>query len=244
MDNDSALPETEEFFRNIGKNSNIRILSFSGEFNFSAINNTAAELATGEVLCFLNNDTGVKHPDWLREMVSLAVQKQNGAVGAKLLYEDGRVQHAGVICGITGVAGHAFRFFDPNAEGYHARLNVTHQITAVTAACMVVEKHKFFEVGGFDQERLKVAFNDVDLCLKLDSCGYRNIYTPYAELYHFESASRGSDHAAEHIARFSSEISHMEMVWGSKLKNDRFYNVNLTRTAEDFSLRSDSAREV
>ncbi len=238
MDNESALDETKAYFDSIGMDPRVRVIHFAGAFNFSAINNAAVEASTGEVLCFLNNDIEIMRGDWLREMVSQAVQTATGAVGAKLLYRDGLIQHAGVVCGITGVAGHVFRFFRPNTEGYHARLNVVHQVSAVTGACMVVEKKKFLLAGGFDEINLKIAFNDIDLCLKLDALGYINIYTPYAELYHLESASRGSDHTAANINRFQSEIAYMYRVWPERLKRDPFYNENLTRKREDFSIMS------
>ena len=176
------------------------------------------------------------HPDWLTEMVSQALRPAIGCVGAKLLYGDNLVQHAGVILGIGGVAGHAHKYFDADDAGYFSRLHLVQNMSAVTAACLTVEKSVYQMAGGLNEKELKIAFNDVDFCLRVQSLGLRNLWTPYAMLYHHESQSRGREDTPEKQARFSREAKYMKEKWGEVLVSDPAYNCNLTRSREDFSL--------
>jgi GT2 family glycosyltransferase len=215
----------------------LRLLTYEGAFNFSAINNFAARSARGEYLLFLNNDTEVIAPQWIEEMLMFAQRPDVAAVGAKLLYPDDTVQHAGVILGIGGVAGHSHKTFDRDEFGYAGRLQLAQNLTAVTAACLLVGADKFQEVGGFD-ENYAVAFNDVDLCMRLRAAGYLNVYTPFAELYHHESKSRGYEDTVEKQARFSEEVARFMIRWEAELTaGDPYYNPHLTLTHEDFSPR-------
>jgi GT2 family glycosyltransferase len=174
-------------------------------FNFSALNNRAANQANGEFLCLLNNDIEVITPDWLDELVSLAAQPGTGAVGARLWYPNDTLQHGGVLFGLGGVAGHMHHALHRWQQGYFGRAVVTQNLSAVTAACLVIRKSTYEAVEGFD-EKLAVAFNDVDFCAKVLKAGYRNVWTPHAELYHYESASRGSDMDPDKYQRFVSEV--------------------------------------
>ena len=205
-------------------------------FNFSAINNLGIEHANGAIVGLVNNDIEVIHPEWLTEMVSLCIQEGVGCVGAKLYYPNDTLQHAGVILGIKGVANHSHNKHSRHHDGYFGRLRVPQALSAVTAACLVVKKEVYLQAGGMNEEDLKVAFNDVDFCLKVRALGYRNVWTPYAELYHFESLSRGSEDTPEKKARFAKEVAYMKSKWGPALLDDPFYNPNLTLDEEDFSL--------
>lgn len=237
VDNGSAEQATHDYFKRIEKEKTVRILPFPGTFNYSAMINHAVDQATGDYLCLFNNDIDAIHADWLNEMMAHAMQKKAGAVGAKLLYADKRIQHAGVVLGMKGVAGHVFKFMRHDQPGYQARLQSAQQWLAVTAACLVVAKKKFMEVGGFDTENLKVAFNDVDFCMKLHTAGYRNIYTPYAELFHLESASRGVDMTPKQQARATSERDYLAQKWQAFIENDPFHSPNLSKRSDDFSIR-------
>lgn len=234
IDNDSREKATAAMFRNLGADSRVRILRRPGTFNYAAINNSAAAEARGEVLLFLNNDIDVIAPGWLEEMVSHAVRPEIGAVGAKLLYPDGRVQHAGVVLGaggdpcVGGVASHFCLNAGRQDAGYGGHLALTRSVSAVTGACLMLRRSIFIEIGGFDSNNLPIAFNDVDLCLRIGSRGYRIVWTPFAELYHLESASRGSDMEPKRLARFARECAHMKSTWGSLLENDPFYNPNFS----------------
>ena len=170
-------------------------------------------------------------------MVSHALRAEIGCVGAKLLYPNGTIQHGGVILGIGGVAGHSHKHFRNKHPGYFSRLLLTQNLSAVTAACLIVRRQVFDEVGGLDDTNLKIAFNDVDFCMKVSEAGYRNLWTPYAEMFHHESASRGYEDTPEKVARFNSEVNYMIQKWGDKLLNDRYYNINLTLKKEDFDLK-------
>lgn len=235
IDNGSTDQEALDYLRSLPQIiSYVRVIRDDGPFNFSRLNNRAVREAKGELLLFLNNDIEIVEPEWLTEMVSLAVRPDTGAVGAKLLYPDGRIQHAGVILGIGGVAGHSHKFFQGSDPGYFKRNILRHSVSAVTAACLLIRAELFRKVGGFDEEHLTVAFNDVDFCLKVRELGVRNIYTPYATLVHHESVSRGYEDSPEKIARFNREIKYMQNKWD--LKNDPYYNPNLTDVSEDFAL--------
>lgn len=235
-DNGSVEEETLAYFSELKKTKNVRVLRYDKPFNYSAINNFAVGKAKGSIIGLVNNDIEVISPDWLTEMVSWAVQPDVGCVGAKLYYADDTIQHGGVIVGLGGTAGHSHKNFPRHHPGYFYRLKVLQNLSAVTAACLLIRKSVFEEVGGLNEIDLTVAFNDVDLCLKVREAGYSNVWTPYAELYHLESVSRGFEDAPEKVARFSSEIAYMQRRWKEIIERDPFYSPNLTKGREDFSL--------
>jgi glycosyltransferase involved in cell wall biosynthesis len=234
IDNGSDDRATLEYLESLKAVGNIRVVRDDRPFNYSALNNMAVAMANGEIVGLINNDIEVISEDWLDEMVSLAIQPGVGAVGAKLLYPDGRIQHAGVIAGIGGVAGHAHKLFPRDSYGYFSRCAVISSFSAVTAACLVVRKAVYEQVGGLNESDLAVAFNDVDFCLRVRDAGYRNVWTPYAELFHHESATRGSEDNPEKVARFNSEVRFMLARWGDSLREDPAYSPNLTLEYEDF----------
>jgi GT2 family glycosyltransferase len=206
-----------------------------GEFNYSRLNNRGVELARGPFVALLNNDVEVINGDWLNEMVSRAMQPEVAIVGARLWYPNGTIQHGGVILGPGGIAGHALvglRRFQP---GYFARAHLAQNVSAVTTACAVVRRDAYMQIGGFD-ENLAVTFNDVDLCLRLRAAGYWIVWTPYAELIHHESASRGCDDSAPKQMRFLAEVDYMKSKWGDTLQRDPFYNPNLSLDENLFTL--------
>jgi O-antigen biosynthesis protein len=235
VDNDSTDAATLAWFASLAGNPRVKVLPWSGPFNFSAINNAGVTAARGTVVGLINNDLSVIHPDWLTEMVVQAIRPSVGAVGAKLLYGNRTIQHGGVILGIGGVAGHSHKYVPAEEPGYFSRLMVPQNLSAVTAACMVLRKECYLGVGGLDEINLKVAFNDVDLCLRLRKAGYDIVWTPYAELYHLESVSRGTDTAPDKAERFRREVLYMQERWGDTLRHDPFYSPNLTLDSEDFS---------
>jgi len=233
VDNGSSERATFDLFR-AQPQDRVSIVQVNEPFNFSRLNNIAAAYAQGDVLCFLNNDIEVKSSDWMEEMLGFALQPDVGCVGARLWYPDMTLQHGGVILGIGGVAGHAHKHFERNAHGYFCRAAHHQSFSAVTAACLMIRRPIFEAVGGLD-EGLAVAFNDVDFCLRVRSAGYRNVWTPYAELIHHESASRGLELTPEQRKRFEGEVNYMLRRWGDVLDNDPAYSPNLTLTYEDFS---------
>ncbi|WP_418139360.1 glycosyltransferase [Oceanimonas smirnovii] len=238
LDNQSSCPRTLEYMQQVSeRDERVRVLRWDHPFNYSAINNFGANQAKGSIIGLINNDVEPINAGWLSEMVSQVCRPEIGCVGAKLYYPNGSLQHAGVILGIGGVAGHSHKYFNGNALGYFARLQLVQNLSAVTAACLLVRKEVFEQVGGLNEEHLKVAFNDVDFCLKVREAGYRNLFTPFAELYHHESVSRGAEDNPEKQARFQAEIAYMRQTWGTVLDNDPAYNPNLTLAYEDFSLR-------
>jgi len=237
VDNSSIESRTAEYLAEIAKNSRVRVLSDPRPYNFSAINNLAARHARGTYLCLLNNDTEVVEPEWLTEMIRYAVREDVGAVGAKLLYEDGSIQHAGVTVGIGDAAGHAHRFLPNDQPGYFRQAHVAQFVSAVTAACLVVQKRKFLAVDGLDEAELAVAFNDVDLCLKLQAAGWRNVYVPHAILLHHESKSRGKDEAPENFGRYRRELEVLQRRWGTKTCIDPLHNPNLDRYSETYVIQ-------
>ncbi|MQT14261.1 glycosyltransferase family 2 protein [Segnochrobactrum spirostomi] len=236
VDNGSDDPETLNYLRQMETDPRVRVVRDERPFDYAALNNAAARLARGSVLALVNNDIEVISPDWLDEMVSLAVRPETGAVGAALWYPDDRLQHGGIVLGIGGVAGHAFRFLRRGDRGYLGRAVLRQALSAVTAACLVVRKELYEAVGGLDETNLKIAYNDVDFCLRLRERGYRNVWTPYAELYHHESATRGLEDDPVKLTRFRAEFAYMQRRWGALLANDPAYNPNLTLEREDFSL--------
>jgi GT2 family glycosyltransferase len=213
----------------------VRVLHFPGEFNYSALNNFAVAHTDAPLVALLNNDLEVITPEWLDEMASHALRPEIGCVGAKLYYPDDRIQHAGVILGIGGVAAHAWQTHPRGAAGQAHRNLLQQNLSAVTAACLVIRREIYQQVGGLNAEELKIAFNDVDFCLKVRAAGFRNLWTPYAELYHHESASRGKEDTLEKRDRFRSEVEYMRATWGEILDNDPAYNPNLTLTINDFT---------
>ena len=233
IDNGSTQEATRQLFARLPP-ERCTVIRDESPFNFSALNNHAARLARGSILCLMNNDIEILTPDWLEEMVSFAVRDEIGCVGARLWYPDGRLQHAGCILGVGGVAGHAHKYLPRGYAGYSGRALLHQSFSVVTAACLVVRRSVFDQVGAME-EQLAVAFNDVDFCLKVRAAGYRNVWTPYAEMVHHESASRGDDNAPEKLARFSAEIAFVQQRWGAQLQNDPAYNPNLTAYHEDFS---------
>lgn len=237
VDNQSDQGESVDYLDTLAKQG-IRVLPYPHPFNYSAINNFAVTKARGELLCFLNNDMEVITPEWLEEMVSHAVRPEIGAVGAKLYFPDETLQHIGIILGLGGPAGHVLYKFNGNTGGYYNRARLVCNYSAVTAACMVVRKTVFEEAGGFDEVNLPVSYNDVDLCLRIQGAGYRNLYTPFAQFYHHESASRGEDTAAANRSRSQKEIEHMWRRWGNLLLHDPGYNPCLTLKREDYSFAS------
>jgi glycosyltransferase involved in cell wall biosynthesis len=235
IDNGSIEPETLEYFDKATKDRRVRVVRYDRPFNYSAINNFGASHARGEVIGLLNNDVQVIDGDWLREMVSHAWRPEIGVVGAMLYYPNDTIQHAGVILGIGGVAGHSHVGLPRGCPGDKHRAALAQSMSAVTAACAVLRAEVFREVGGLD-ESLQVAFNDVDLCLRVRERGYRNLWTPFAELYHHESASRGYEDTPEKLVRFRREENLMQERWGRALLRDPAYNPNLSVTAAPFSL--------
>ena len=238
LDNGSVEPDTLAFFDQIQKeDQRVRVLRYDHPFNYSAINNFGVHQAKGEIIGLINNDIEVISPEWLTEMVSHAVRPEVGCVGAKLYYDNDTIQHAGVICSLGGVAGHSHKHFPRKHPGYFYRLTLAQTLSAVTAACLLVRKTVYEKVGGLDEEHLKVAFNDVDFCLKVRAAGYRNLWTPHAELYHYESISRGHEDTPEKQKRFQLEVETMKKRWGQHLNVDPYYSPNLTKAREDFSVR-------
>ncbi len=235
VNNQSSEAETLEYFAQIRSDSRVRVVDYDAPFSFSGINNFAAAQSRGEIIGLINNDIEVIEPGWLSEMVRQALRPEIGAVGAMLYFPDNSIQHAGVILGLGGVAGHAYLHKPRNYPGQMNRARVVQNLSCVTAACLLVRKSVYEEVQGLDED-LRVAFNDIDFCLRVADAGYRNLWTPKAQLYHHESASRGREDSPEKIARFNSEIDFMHARWGDRIENDPAYNPNLALSVESFTL--------
>ena len=235
IDNQSSDPAALAYLREIAVHPAVRVLPFDRPFNFSAINNYAAEEAQGELLCLLNNDTEVITPDWLEEMVGHLLQDQVGVVGAKLFYPDGRVQHGGDTVGPGGCANHLHNGIARDDPGYCNRAVVAQDLSAVTAACLLTRRDLYRELGGLDARWLRVAFNDVDYCLRVRAAGWRVVWTPHAELYHHESVSRGKNDTWRKILRSELEVAVMRRRWRHVMRNDPFYNPNLNYRQPDFT---------
>jgi len=236
IDNASDDIELLKYLNTLSTDPKINILRDENPFNYSALNNKGVKLAKGELVGLLNNDLEVISPEWLSEMVSIALQPNVGAVGAKLWYPNDTLQHGGVILGIRGWAGHAHKGYSKLDPGYMGRMSLTSGFSAVTGACLIVRKKLYEELDGLNDIDLQVACSDVDFCLRLREAGYRNVWTPYAELYHHESATRGYENTPEKRVRFSNEVDYMINRWGDLLRNDPAYSPNLTLDSEDFSL--------
>jgi O-antigen biosynthesis protein len=237
VDNGSDDSETLSYLASLeSSKNNIRVIRDDRPFNYSAINNAAVEMARGSIVGLLNNDTEVTVPEWLSEMVSLSVQPELGCIGARLWYPDDHLQHGGVILGIGGVAGHSHLRLPLGSPGYFSRAELIQSFSAVTGACLLVRKEIYQKVGGLNETNLAIAFNDVDFCLRVREAGFRNVWTPYAGLYHHESASRGYEDTPEKLERFGKEIEYMKTQWKDTLLKDPAYSPNLTLDDSDFSL--------
>lgn len=236
IDNSSDEKPTRDYLAYIASHPLVSVRPDHRPFNYSGLNNAAVREVESDFVLLLNDDVEVISPAWLNEMVAVACQPGVGAVGARLLYPDDTLQHAGVVLGIGGVAGHAHKTWPRCTGGYFNRVRIMHGVSAVTGACLLTRKSIYEEVGGLDEINLPVAFNDVDFCIKLIKAGYRNVITPYAELYHHESVSRGQEDNPEKQNRFAREIAFMQQKWGDTLTQDPAYNPNLTLEREDFSL--------
>jgi glycosyltransferase involved in cell wall biosynthesis len=238
IDNNSDDPEALEYFENLPNvQPKVKVLRYPYIFNYSAINNFAVKHAKGEVIGLINNDIEVISPNWLTDMVGHAQRVDIGCVGAKLLYPDTKIQHAGVVMGYGGGAGHAHKYFPRYHPGYLNRLAATGNFSAVTAACLLVKKVDYELVNGFNEKDLTVAFNDVDFCLKVLNLGRRNLYCAEVELFHHESVSRGADDTLEKRQRFESELCYLQNTWADIIDSDPAYNSNLTLRFENFSIR-------
>lgn len=237
VDNQSSDTDALAYLEELEGNAHVKVLCYDAPFNYSAINNWAVTQCDGMVIGLVNNDIEVISPDWLEEMVSHAVRPDVGAVGAMLYYPNDTIQHAGVVLGVHGVAAHLYAGMPRGYPGHGGRARVAQSLSAVTGACLLVRREAYEEVGGLD-ETLQVAFNDIDLCLRLGEAGYRNIWTPFAELYHHESASRGSEDTEEKKQRFMREVELMKARWGQHLLADPAYNPNLSLTGTCSELSS------
>lgn len=236
VDNGSVEATTLQWFSDLTQQDpRIRVLRDERPFNYSALNNAAVKQSRGDVILLLNNDVETINSDWLNELVSLAIRPWAGCIGAKLFYPDGTIQHGGVIIGIGGVAGHAHLGFPKESAGYFCRLQLRQNYSAVTGACLAVRRSVYEEVGGLNESDLGIAFNDVDFCLKVQAAGYNNVWTPAAQLTHFESASRGVENTPEKRKRFAGESEYMKKTWRTDHFEDPHYNVNLTLNKHDFS---------
>jgi GT2 family glycosyltransferase len=236
VDNQSRDSEALAYLASLAERPDVRLLRFEGPFNFSAINNFGVEHAQGEVLCLLNNDTEVISADWLEEMVAHLTQDRVGVVGAKLFFPDGRVQHGGDAVGPGGCADHMHWMIARDDPGYCNRAVVAQDLSAVTGACLITWKELYRQLGGLDEKNLKIAFNDVDYCLRVREAGYRVVWTPHAELYHHESVTRGRDQSEEAKKRTRREADYMRSRWRHVMQHDPFYNPNLSYERPDFSL--------
>ena len=239
IENNSTEQETFDYYDEIQKNENIKVITYktNGKFNYSAINNFGVKHAEGEHLLFLNNDIEVISENWLEEMLMYSQREDIGAVGAKLYYPNETIQHCGVIIGIGGVAGHSHKYYPRISNGYFAKCMMVQNYSAVTAACLMMKAKIFNDINGFD-ELFEVAFNDVDLCMRIRKAGYLIVCTPYAELYHYESISRGLEDTPEKQARFNGEVNRFKNRWSKELEEgDPYYNPNLTLEREDYSLK-------
>ncbi len=234
IENNSVQPETFRYYETLEAEQQVKVIRWEGKFNYSAINNFGAKYAEGEYFLLLNNDVEIITQSWLEEMLMFAQRSDVGAVGALLYYPSDKVQHGGIILGIGGVAENAFKHLPREGRGYMSRLSIAQNVSAVTAACLMVSKKAYEQVSGLD-ESFEVAFNDVDFCMRLGKMGYRNVFTPYAQLYHYESESRGAENTPEKRKRFQGEIARFQARWKFELEQgDPYYNPNLSLRSADF----------
>jgi O-antigen biosynthesis protein len=236
VDNQSTDPQALAYLEKVRQHPQVQVLPYDRPFNYSAINNFAAANARGEILCLLNNDTEVISPDWMEEMLGHLLQPGVGIVGAKLLFGDGRVQHAGDTVGPGGCASHLHSYIDRDAPGYCGRALFAQDLSAVTAACLMTHRSLYLSLDGLNEGNLPVAFNDVDYCLRVREAGFRVVWTPYAELHHYEFVSRGKDDNPEKMKRSKNEANYMRRRWKHVMQHDPFYNPNLSYARPDFSL--------
>ncbi|GFH89974.1 hyaluronan synthase [Lachnospiraceae bacterium] len=239
VENNSETAEIQKYYEELKENEKVKVITYQGAFNYSAINNLGASKAEGEYLLLLNNDTQVITVNWMEELLMYAQRNDVGAVGAKLYYGDKTIQHAGVVLGLGAhrTAGHSHYMQHRENLGYMGRLCYTQNVSAVTGACLMVSKALFEKAGGLE-ESFAVSLNDVDFCIKLREMGYLNVFTPFAELYHFESASRGLDDKGEKSERYNEESARFREKWKEVLaKGDPYYNPNFSLDRSDFSLR-------
>lgn len=227
INRDSNDLQTLEYLKLLNKHEKINVIDYNMPFNYSKVVNFAVKFANGEVIAILNDDMIVVNNDWLRELVSHALRHEIGVVGAKLLYPDDTIQHAGVIIGLEGIAGHAHYHMSKDDPGYFGRANLLQNYSAVTGACMAIRKKLYEEAGGMD-ENLAVAYNDIDFCIKVMQLGYYNVYTPYASLYHYESKTRGYEDTVEKKIRFKKEMDYFKTKWGKIIEHDFAYSLNLS----------------
>lgn len=237
IDNGSDEPDAIAYLKETAKNPKIRIFEDNRPFNYSALNNSAVSVTNGDYLLLLNNDTEVITADWIEQMLSLAILPNVGAVGAKLWYPNDTLQHGGIVLGLGGLAAHAFSGLRRGDIAYNGHSELVKRYSAVTGACLMVRKELYNQVGGLNEKDLKIAYNDVDFCLKLQALGLYNLWTPYAELYHHESLSRGYEDTSEKRKRFEREKSYMILKWKDVIENDPCYNPNLTRDNTGFGPR-------
>ena len=237
VENNSTTDEIFQYYKELSQDPRIRLLRWKKEFNYSAINNYGVCHANGEYLLFLNNDVTVITPGWIKELLGVCQRPEVGAAGVKLIYPDNTIQHAGCVIGLGGIAGHMLVDMPANRTGYLHKASILQDMSAVTAACMMMKRTAFEEAGGFT-EKLSVAFNDVDLCLKVRKNHKLIVYDPYVQLYHMESKTRGAEDNKEKVRRFQEEIEYMRCQWIDILKKgDPYYNRNLSLTKWNYSLR-------
>ncbi len=237
VENNSTTQEIRDYYKELDGKERVRVVYWDKEFNYSAINNFGISYAKGEYILCLNNDITVISPDWLEELLANCQRPEVGIVGARLYYPDNTIQHAGIVLGMGGCAGSLFVGLARSRGGYLHKAALQQDLSAVTAACFMVKKEVFEKVGGFE-EKLAVAFNDVDFCLKVRHAGYLVVYDPYAELYHHESKTRGYENTEAKKRRFQEEIEYMRCHWMPDILRDPYYNENLSLKASDYSLRS------
>ena len=269
IENNSEKNETFDYYNELVKNKNIKILNFNKniildyigekvlennfqnidknsyechekkEFNYSKLINFGVKNADGEFILQLNNDTKILNPDWLEMMVGYAQNKEIGVVGARLYYEDKTIQHAGIIVGLSGIAGNMLVNLPYGKHAYFGREAATRNVAAVTGACLLCRKELYEEVGFMDEDKFKVAFNDVDFCLKILEKGYRNVYNPYSELIHYESKSRGYEYTKEQEERFNKESENFKLKWKKYIDYDPYYNINFSRKTCNYDINID-----
>lgn len=239
VENNSETPEIKKYYEELKEDERIKIVTYEGSFNYSAVNNLGVKAAEGEYILLLNNDTQVITVNWMEELLMYAQREDVGAVGAKLYYGDKTIQHAGVVLGLGAhrTAGHSHYMQHRENLGYMGRLCYAQNVSAVTGACLLVSKELFEKAGGLD-ESFAISLNDVDFCIKLREMGYLNVFTPFAELYHYESVSRGLDDQGEKAARYNEESARFREKWKEVLeKGDPYYNPNFSLDRSDFSLK-------